>query len=225
MKIITAMNKDLYDRYGYEMIETFLKFWPEQYKLTIYAEGFDVRNERIEIIDRMSIHGLLEFVERNKKKKVTVYLNDAVRFSYKSYCITHAGLNNEGVLIWLDSDVFTKEKMDPDYINKILPDLGQYVSCLLRPALYTETGYLAFNLDHVMNKKFMMDWATLYNNDAIYNLQHYTDCHAFDYARRINTGAGVKNLSPKGIGDKLHVFNLGILGKRMDHRKGPRKYK
>ena len=69
-------------------------------------------------------------------------------------------------------------------------------------------------------EKFREIYRQMYDNDLLFQLPLWHDCLVFD-AARVNTSPHL-NLSPNGRGYG-HVFINSILGKYMDHMKGPRK--
>ena len=50
---ITTFSKDGYELYGHRMIESWLKYWPTDFKLHVYTEGYALieRDLRLSSID------------------------------------------------------------------------------------------------------------------------------------------------------------------------------
>jgi hypothetical protein len=46
---ITTFSKDGYELYGHRMIETWLKYWPTDFKLHVYTEGYSLTENRFSI--------------------------------------------------------------------------------------------------------------------------------------------------------------------------------
>jgi hypothetical protein len=52
IQVITSFNQTYYDLIGRDSTESFIKYWPEELKLTCYVEEFSLpEHERIEQID------------------------------------------------------------------------------------------------------------------------------------------------------------------------------
>ena len=52
IQVITSFNQNYYDLIGKDSVSSFIKYWPEELKLTCYVEGFRLpEHERIQQID------------------------------------------------------------------------------------------------------------------------------------------------------------------------------
>lgn len=238
--VCTTFNNANFDICAAEMLETFAKYWPEDIKIYIQLDEqpedtFNELNNKIVTIlgeERCFIAGLWDdeqraFMERWKNHKPKSYMDDVVRFSHKVFAAekcADALKDTHDILIWLDSDVITKTKIDYEWLKEVLPGEGEVCSYLGREGWYSECGWVAYNLkcEGYTLLKYMKG---MYVNDAFKDLNNgWTDCHIFDY-KRGNLLA--KNLSPFYIKNKtdIDVWPKSKLAERMVHRKGDRKLK
>ena len=107
----------------------------------------------------------------------------------------------------------------------LLPD-KVCVSHYYRQGMYTETGFIGFNMNHAMMEDFIGHYRNLYIDDTVYNLPHYTDCHTFDRTRKIMTQQFTDDYYEKKLGDggTGHIMaRCNLIHDYLDHRKGKRK--
>ena len=91
--------------------------------------------------------------------------------------------------------------------------------------VYTECGFLYFNMAHSYVKVYAAEMEQMYTEDKIYKEQQQHDSWIWDIVRkRFETKHGVEN---HNIGDNQngHVQARSILGPVYDHTKGLRKQK
>ena len=154
------------------------------------------------------------------------YLWDAIKFSHKSYCVSHEALNSSSdLIVWLDADVVTHNPVSKEFIESLLPK-GNYCSYLGRMKIYPECGFVIYDTTSTFNDSFMKDWQDMYNTDKIFDLVEYHDCIAFDtiknkYAQQGLLSHNISEGHPHRPG--VHVFINSPLGHYMDHLKGKRK--
>ena len=122
---VTTFNKKLYDNYAYRFIDSF----DTEGDLLIYSED-DLSFLKNKIKDKFNyyiidsnkyIPEMVKFINRNKERNKTdikkrngwgiLYFN-GVKFCYKVFVVTHAGINfnNYDYIIWIDSDCVFKKK-------------------------------------------------------------------------------------------------------------------
>ena len=71
----------------------------------------------------------------------------------------------------------------------------------------------------------------MYTGGKIFNLDSWTDSHAFDAVRKnlenekSCSNVNISDCGIKDVGNESHVFVASILGDFMDHKKGSRKQK
>lgn len=222
--IVTTFSDKGYDEYGKYFVDSCKKFVEKDIDIFLYVDNSPIPEEKnIHVLNlEPSIPDLTKFKVRNKDYKPSDFIFDAVRFSHKSYCIYHAAMNSGmDILIWLDSDTEIYDKITKEYLIKFLP-AGNFSSYLGRPS-YSETGFLSFDLTNPYSKEFFNIFKKYYDEDEIFKLKGYLDCHVYDAARiQLENEGKIKNhdLSPPNL-EKNH-FNTVFDG-YMLHYKGNRK--
>ena len=107
---VTTMNQEYFDNIGYQMIESYIKYWPKNINLYVYTENFTLPyNESnvigLDIFEKCNPN-LQKFINGSRK-------NITRKFSYKAYSWMHACKNlTEDTLIWLDADTETIQNVD-----------------------------------------------------------------------------------------------------------------
>lgn len=118
---ITSMNKPYYDNIGKLMIESWAKFWPEDCKLIVYQEGFEIDVfKKVEGVDwkECCYQTWNEFA-----KKVDDPSNRAQTFGKKGFSMIDGMANIDcDLLIWLDADTLTLKDFSKIKIESILPN-------------------------------------------------------------------------------------------------------
>lgn len=239
MKIVaaTTFGAKAYDAYASKVIDTFVQHWPADVELLVYYDevpdgGWRTQAPNVSYIP-LDMPDLEAFKRRNRKHPLqssTNFLCDAVRFSHKVFAYVDAALRpGVDVAVWLDGDVITHTRVNHEVILRWLN--GKMVGALLRPWMYTETGFHIFDMQYPEARRFMEIWRHQYTTDKVWNLPvpdkknkflGLTDCHTYDAVRVGFPESLWYNLSPDGM-KVSHPFVNGILGEHMDHCKGDRK--
>lgn len=213
IKVVTTYNNKLYDIYAHRFFSTYN--WP--FEIVKYNEDenfFDLVPE------------CKKFIDRNIHREVKGFRWDGVRFCYKVYAFTHAILNEKADgLICMDADSVFHHPINIEFVMEYLHQPDRMMAYLGRVGVYSECGFLYFNLQHQYTKEYAKSVKELYDKDLIYNHQEYHDCEAWDSIRRYyeeNFGVKNINLTPQYIHHQ-HAQAVSILGKYYDHCKGERK--
>lgn len=231
----TSFGKEGIKLYAKEMIQSFIQYWPEDVILKVYLDDIEsakllpqARNIEYILLDNPV---LLEFKNRNisdprksgimSSNQPSNFLFDSIRFSHKVFALEACARSGADLVLWLDGDTKTFSKISREVINSWLP-VGKFAGFLHRPTLYTETGFHIFDMNHELADKFFKEWIKYYEDDSIYSLVQWTDCHTYDAARQKFDQKYWFDLSPQDL-KVSHVFINGVLGKYMDHMKGKRK--
>ncbi len=225
VSIITTFRKAGYNEYAKFLVESLKKHLDPDITVFFYLDDMTIDDlpNNMKVIDfHKAVPELKEFRDRNKSKHYQSFLYDACRFSFKSYAWCHAGLtSNSDILIWLDADCELYNRVTSNYLIEKIPE-GYFTSHLDRPDEYTETGFLAWNLNHPFSKEFFLRYKSYYDNDSIFTLPGFTDCHVYDdVTRKMVKEEKIKiyNLSPPGV-SKNHL-NIAFNG-HIAHYKGDR---
>ena len=223
MKIVaaTTFSPAGYAEYAHRVIDSFVQHWDKDIDLYAYYDavpesGWQVTASNVHYLP-FDDPDLIAFKDRNRNNPKQTgngtnkdFLRDGIRFSHKVFAYIDTALNKGAdIAVWLD---------------------GKMAGALLRPWIYTETGFHVFDMRYPEAKAFMKEWREQYTTDAIWELPWhadssnklgYTDCHTYDAVRSRFSSALWNDLSPNL--KHPHPFVNGILGEHMDHTKGPRK--
>ena len=212
IKVITTWNDRLYREYAHIFKETYNWNFP----LVVY-------NEDKGMFDK--IPELLKFVERNKDRDTSDFLQDAVRFSYKVFAWTDAILNEKADgLICIDADSRFYTPISSDWVTAKIHRNDCMMTYMGRGDQYTETGFLYFNMKHPDVRDYAREVQKLYITDELYKLPRTLDCEAWDHVRRKFEEERFTINYNIGDGKPGHVQARGVLGGIYDHMKGNRKF-
>jgi hypothetical protein len=162
------------------------------------------------------------------------FLWNAVRFSNKVFCVTHALKNSDGYdyVVWLDADTYTFRPMPKSFLENLLPGdtmityLGRENPNLKDGGKYPECGFVGYNMNNSEIHNLCDDWEKMYITDDMFKLLEWTDCATlWHLAKKYQKE---KNIKINDIGywkgvKGHHVFINSELGLYMDHMKGNRK--
>jgi hypothetical protein len=236
----TTFSTTGYAEYAHRVIDSFIEHWDDSIDLYAYYDAIPDGGWRA---TASNVHylpfedpDLIAFKERNIDNPEQAgngtnkdFLRDGIRFSHKVFAYIDTAMNKGAdIAIWLDGDVITHEDVNEATVFRWLD--GKMAGALLRPWIYTETGFHVFDMRFPQAAQFMQQWRMQYTTDAIWNLPWdpnnrnklgYTDCHTYDAVRSQFPAELWNDLSPNL--QHPHPFVNGILGEHMDHTKGPRK--
>lgn len=230
--VVTTMNEKGWIETGQKMAESFVARWPTDCELTIYAEDFSPG------VDGVSVRSLpgwmAEFKARHsgtpayngKLGTVYDYRFDAVKFAHKVAAVTDFGAGlNDGVMIWLDADIYTHSEVTADWLTKLFP-APSYIAWLDRRSTHPECGMVMYRCSHTYHHSFMASFRRLYESDEVFKMRETHDSYVLQQLV-LTKAAGRKieapvSLSGAAVGTS-HVFVNSEIGSRMDHWKGPRK--
>lgn len=228
---VTTFSNSGYEEYAHRLISSFAEFWPSDVDLYAFyddvpVDGWKTISSNIHYV-KFDDAELTAFKERNKNNPKQSgngtnadFMKDGIRFSHKVFAYAKASLAIEcDIAIWLDGDTITHTEVAHSDIAHWIS--GKMAATLLRPWSYTETGFHAFDMRHPNARNFMEEWLDQYRNDTVWNLSDHTDCHTYDATMSNYPAEDWNDLSPSF--KHSHPFVNGILGRHMDHCKGPRK--
>lgn len=167
----TTFNKNGYELYGKEWVQSFIKVanYYNKFKAKVYYEGFKptIEHPAIEWIkyeDAITWHPewkksfLAQSTHADYVKTMTV------RFSHKAFVIQHALDNNSNdYVIWLDGDCVFKNADFTTFPIDVIAD--NFLACQLEHAHdlnHIESGILIFNGKHEDTVKFNAEFKKWY---------------------------------------------------------------
>ena len=261
-KVITTFRPSDWNKYAKRMVQSVLDKWPNANVTVYYQQPLMPDfNENVTWFDIDKANpNLHKFREKYKSDPVAMgklneipkgvrrspklateggldakkesYLWNAVKFSYKVSCVTHAvkTYKDYDYVIWVDDDTYTFREMPMQFIESICPS-DTLVTYLGRENAkgsnkYPECGLVCYNIKHPLVQNFVTDWEKLYTSANIFDLLEWHDSYVFwhmtkEYRQKHN--AKVNDIGyAKGVRGH-HVFVNSELGLYIDHFKGDRK--
>lgn len=253
IKVITSYKPGTWNEYAKRAVDSVLEHWPANTDVVVYHESQtqDIfKHPRVQWLDAHEVQPELPKFKNKYKddpvangeiqeipngvrrpglmpKKGSFQWN-AVRFSNKIFCVTHAIKSSAGYdyVIWLDADTYSFRPMPESFLEKLLPE-DSLVTYLGRGDKDPECGFVGYNLKHPEIQNLNKEWEELYISDEIFKLTSgWTDCSSLIHLS--NKYQKQKNIKVNDIGHDggvkgHHVFINSVLGLYMDHFKGNRK--
>ena len=231
---ITSFHAEGYKKYGKAFIESWLKYWPESIRLTVFYEGeesdFDmVRGVSWHPIE--SVEFLRDFMESLRFPLMHGILGDRydinfdARMGRKTFMQIHAARNlYKGKVFWIDADSETTRHVPERFLDECLPD--DALCCYLgRDGWYhTESGFIGFNADHPLAARFFKNYAHVFLVGSIFTQPGWHDCYAFDAVRHVmGNGPEFRNLAAGVPHGHMHPLQITAPGQYLNHYKGARK--
>ncbi len=180
IEVITSFNQKYYDLIGKDSVESWLKYWPSDLKLTCYVEEFNIpHNERIKQISFDTFSHEYTTFQSTASKQVQ-------KFAKKAFSFIHAMENSKADrIVWLDADVITQDTLSKDLLESLLPE---NVLCTHMGVTYTEakdgtpgrwfvpeTGFFAVNTQHSKFVEFKNEYKRLYVENDYKHLRRFYD--------------------------------------------------
>jgi len=253
LAVITTFPPNRWNAYAKRMLESHVKYWPDDVKIHAYHEGPQptLQHDKIIYVDIEAVNPeLVAFKNKHRNDPVAngeiqeipggvrrdpraggndrgkgSFLWDAVRFSHKTFAVAHAIKNiDTDYVLWLDADTYTFQPIAKEFVIGLLPS-NKLVNYLGRGNTYPECGWVCYNRRHPAIENFISEWTKLYTTDTIFKELEWHDSYLFwQILQRVAPDQGVD--IGKGAGAKgHHIFINSVLGDYIDHMKGKRKIK
>ena len=240
IKFVTSFSADGYERYARNMLESVVDNWYKDLHLTAYyhdcdeelvasfpqAKNIEYRNLN-EVEDMLAYRDNMKLYDGTAGGKVAYnWRMDAVKWCHKVYAMTDIAFEiseNEvqgGWLIWLDADTVTTKPLSEEKISKILPDKAEIVHLGRKDTDYSETSFVAFNLNYETPLYLLADLRGCYDIGETIMYREWHDGFIFERLLKIYIAHGMKahNLTPNVKG--LAAFKNSPLSQYMVHYKG-----
>lgn len=235
--------------YGRNMVSTFVRHWPTDVTLEVYAEGFDLDITAPNVIERRlpawhtawkdqhanneDAHGrnTARFGKTARVKgKGYDYRRDCVRFSHKVAALTDAALDTGATpapgswLILADADLITHASVTIDWLHSLVADKSFYLAWLDRVNWYPECGFVIFREDHPSHRWFMEKFRAIYQTNEVFALPETHDSFVLQQLVAASLLGGriprPVGLSGRRGATSSHPFVYSRLAERLDHAKG-----
>jgi hypothetical protein len=244
--VVTTFHAKGYEQYGKRMIQTFIKNWPKEVTLYVYAENCNVTESAPNVVVRDLIQSSVDLVKFKDTWKNVPKANgdisgvprlaarkdshkpfkwDAVRFAHKVYSIFHCAKNCDAdVLMWMDADMVCHSPITLTVLNRLVPE-EQELCFLGRQGKFSECGLYSMNLRSPMIKTFLGEFQKMYDHaeTGIFYLDEWHDSFVFDAVRARMPFIKSLNWSQGIITGEGHPLINTEWGAYIDHLKGDRK--
>ena len=205
--VVTTFHKEGYELYGKRMIDTFLKNWPQDVKLYVYAENCDVSESAPNLIVKDLHSSSPELVAFKEKWKDVPKANGdvssdpirsrrkdagkgfkwhAVRFAHKVYSIFSCSRETDAdVLMWMDADTICHSPITMQDLEKMIPT-NKELCYLGRKGKYSECGLYSMNLKCSLVRDFLKEFQRVYDDaeNGIFLMDEWHDSYVFDQVRQ-----------------------------------------
>ena len=244
-KFVTSFSDSGYISYAKNMLESVAKFWKNDLKLIAYYHDCSEelvaefpQSEVIEYRNLNDVQDMLKYRERMKDHDGTEggqmqynWRMDAIKWSHKVYAMTDLSLEigdkeaKGGWLIWLDADTITTKPFSQKSLDTIVPEKAELVYLGRKDVDYSETSFIAFNLDYQSPHYLLADLRGCYDIGEVISYREWHDGFIFERLLKIYLAHGLKahNLTPNV--DGLAAFANSPLSEYMVHYKGNLKKK
>lgn len=197
IRVITSFNEKYYDLIGKDSVESWLKFWPEELKLTCFVEEFKIPEQ-----DRLIQIPFDDFSQDYHKIQGSKIGSQARKFAKKAWSFIHAMEHIDADrIVWVDADVLTLKKIPIELLYKLLPEevLSTHMGVTYdtkkdgTPGRWfvPETGFFAINKSHPKFNKFLEGYKSRYVNLDDRGLRRFYDNDVY--------GAVFEELDAKGF--------------------------
>ena len=119
----------------------------------------------------------------------------------------------------------THQPVTLDWLDQLKPEDDELMTYLGR-STWPECGFMMFNLSNHWINDFITRLRLIYDGDDLFSMREWHDSYVIGELIKDLRGEGrrFKNIGDDTKPDGYHVFNNSILGERLDHLKGPRKF-
>jgi hypothetical protein len=125
LRVVTSQNQEYYNLIGKDCLISFLKYWPKEISIDLWAENFvpDIVDPRINIKPWINVHKNLEDfwsiitgISREGRHM------RAKKFYLKAHVVLESWRTADyDVFIWLDSDTITHKEIPFDFLDNLCP--------------------------------------------------------------------------------------------------------
>lgn len=208
--------------------------FPSSIKFKVYHHdgplpAYAPKLDNVEYIDLGGMEDRKEFREKFNGMDGTMsgqlaynWRTDALKFSNKVFAMLHASLDASGWLIWLDADTAVKNNIPDGWLEKFLDADADIVTLERKAVPYSETSFLAINLDKAPARHLLADLGDTYMNGELFHYREWHDGFVFERLYRLHKMHGLRGKSLYD-GDKMEAFDNSPLAEYMVHRKGEKK--
>ena len=240
VRFVTSFSADGFERYARKMLFSVIENWKDDLKLIAYYHDFtDDLVEQLPKSDKIEYRNL-DNIQDMKNYKQFMKLHDgteggkipynwrmdAIKCCNKVYALTDLSLEigeqeaRGGWLIWLDADTVTTKPLSKERVLRLFKKGAELVHLGRKDIDYSETSFIAFNLDYQSPHYLLADLRGCYDIGEVTAYREWHDGFIFERLLKIYVAHGlrVQNLSQGAEG--LAAFAQSPLSQYMIHYKG-----
>jgi len=243
INIVTSFSPKGWETYAKKMIESANKFLADDLHLTAYYHDFDKekikefpKSNKITFKNLNDIPSMLKYREEMKvhdgtegKRMPYNWRLDAIKWCHKVYALTDFSfkLVEKGVqvgwVVWLDADIILNKPVSKKDFLGIIPLNSELVHLGRKDVDYSETSFMAFNLNNTPPLDLLLDMRGIYDSHEVLSYREWHDGFIFERLFNFYNAHGIKkhNLTPDVRG--LDAFNNSPLSQFFQHFKGNKK--
>jgi hypothetical protein len=240
VKFVTSFSADGFERYARKMLLSVIENWKDDLKLIAYYHDFTddlvkelPESDKIEyrnldnIQDMKNYKQLMKLHDGTEGGKIPYnWRMDAIKWCNKVYALTDLSLEigeqeaRGGWLIWLDADTVTTKPFSEERVLRLFKKGAELVHLGRKDIDYSETSFIAFNLDYQSPHYLLADLRGCYDIGEVTAYREWHDGFIFERLLKIYVAHGlrVQNLSQGAEG--LAAFAQSPLSQYMIHYKG-----
>ena len=240
VKFVTSFSADGFKRYARKMLLSVIENWKDDLKLIAYYHDFTddlvkelPKSDKIEyrnldnIQDMKNYKQLMKLHDGTEGGKIPYnWRMDAIKWCNKVYALTDLSLEigeqeaRGGWLIWLDADTVTTKPFSEERVLRLFKKGAELVHLGRKDIDYSETSFIAFNLDYQSPHYLLADLRGCYDIGEVTAYREWHDGFIFERLLKIYIAHGlrVQNLSQGAEG--LAAFAQSPLSQYMIHYKG-----
>ena len=188
INIVTSFSVKGWKTYAKKMIESASKFLSDDLHLTAYYHDFDdktveefPKTKNITFKNLNDLSSMLKYRDEMKihdgtegKRMPYNWRLDAIKWCHKVYALTDFSfkLVEEGVqkgwVVWLDADIILKKPITKKDLLGIIPLGSELVHLGRKDVDYSETSFMAFNLNNIPPLDLLLDMRGIYDSCLLY---------------------------------------------------------
>ena len=199
INFVTCFNEDILKQsapYFFNLIE---EKWDPSLPLTCYYH--DCSTDAYALPSTLTYRSLSRiqehedfvsvFTEHNGTEGDKIPYNaklDALKWAHKVFAIAHKAEElSEGWLIWIDADIYLRNKVTKEYISSILNDKADIM------LISDDPFFTAFNLNHQPTKDLIKDLKNIYISGEVINFREWHDTFILDRLLNLYISHGLKH--------------------------------
>ena len=240
VKFVTSFSADGFKRYARKMLLSVIENWKDDLKLIAYYHDFTddlvkelPESDKIEyrnldnIQDMKNYKQLMKLHDGTEGGKIPYnWRMDAIKWCNKVYALTDLSLEigeqeaRGGWLIWLDADTVTTKPFSEERVLRLFKKGAELVHLGRKDIDYSETSFIAFNLDYQSPHYLLADLRGCYDIGEVTAYREWHDGFIFERLLKIYIAHGLRaqNLT-QGV-EGLAAFAQSPLSQYMIHYKG-----